>query len=198
MPEKNLSGKTKFSIDIVFDSNVPSKSVPVKTIQKGATPGHKGVAVTDPYWTCQLIQLHWDELFDPIAKKITMSIKELKIKVRFHCVTQYAKEVPKSSPCYKHIVKHEKLHVASRKSSLNKYKKLTIQYIKEATQKKFGKPLEVKESSAKKVRDDAYKTINTAVYEACEKLKSLSDKESKKVDSATENAKTQALCAQFV
>ncbi len=198
MPEKKLSGKTKFSIDIGFESKVPAKSAPVKTIQKGAAPGHKGVAVTDMNWTCPLIEVHWEELTDPIAKMVTLSIKEVKIRVRFHCSTQYAREVPTNSPCYKHIVQHEKKHVANRKSSVNRRKKLAIQYIQDATYPKMAEVVEVKESQAAAVRADAFKRIDTAMKEACEKLVFLSNKESKKVDSASENAKTQALCAQFV
>ena len=91
MADKKLSGKTKFTIDVRFDSNVPVKHVPMKSIQKGSGAGRRAVAVTDRRCSCPSIVVKWEEVTDPIAKTVTLSIKELKIVILFHCSIRYSK-----------------------------------------------------------------------------------------------------------
>lgn len=193
-----MANKTKFSIDVKFDSSIPVKLSPLKTIQKGADRGKVGVSVTDATCTCTSIVVNWDEETDPINKTAKLAIKEVSVEIVVKCSIQYAKEIDRKSPCYAHIVKHEYMHVASRKASVKKYRPVMIKYIEQAVAPTLDKPETLKLSKAKTLRAAAFKRIEKAAQEACGKLMTASDKESKKIDSASEDAKTSRLCAEFI
>ena len=198
MADKKLSGKTKFSIDVRFASNVPTSRVPLRAIQRGSASGSTAVAITDEVWSNATIEIKWEQLKDPIAKKTTLSIKELKVSILFQCSVRYAREIDPSSACFAHVRQHEQRHVESRKQSLNRHRMLIIDYIKENTSPKMADYVEVKDSQAPKVRNDAFKRIDKALKDACGKVMTLSDDASKRIDTSTENARTQALCAIYI
>jgi len=193
-----MAAKTKFSIDVKFDTRVPVKYVPVKSIQKGVATGKKAAAVTDESFIIPSITVSWEELADPINKMVTLSIKEVSIEILFKCDIQYAREIPRRSQCHTHVVRHENLHVANRRATLNRNKNVIAKYIENATAPKMDKPVTIKLSKAKAQRDTSYKKILTATQDACGKMITLSNDESKKVDTPSEDRRTNGLCAQFL
>ncbi|MEO0379179.1 MAG: hypothetical protein AAF252_02850 [Pseudomonadota bacterium] len=193
-----MAKKTKFSINVTFDSSVPVKRSPMKSIQKGADHGSVGVSVTDCSCTCKSVVLSWDEETDPINKTVKLAVKEAKVDIIVKCSIQYAKEIDRKSPCYAHIVKHEYLHLSSRKASLKKYKAVMIKWIEQAVTPTLDKPETLKISKAKALRASVFKKVDTAAQEACGKFMTASNAESKKIDSTSENNKTNTLCAQYI
>ena len=193
-----MAKKTNFAITVTFDSSVRVKLSPLKTIQKGADRGKVGVSVTDCSCTNKPILLSWEEETDPINKTVKLALKEVRVEIIVKCAIQYAKEIDRKSPCYAHIVKHEYMHLTSRKNSVKKYRPVMIKWIEQAAAPTMDKPETVKLSKAKALRTSAYKKIETAVQEACGKFMTASNDESKKIDSASENNKTTALCAAYI
>ncbi|MEO1734476.1 MAG: hypothetical protein AAFR45_12755 [Pseudomonadota bacterium] len=193
-----MASKTKFAITVTFDSSVPVKLSPLKTIQKGADPGKVGVSVTDCECTNKPIQLSWTEETDPIAKTVKLALKEVRVEIIVKCSIQYAKEIDRKSPCYAHIVKHEYMHLTSRKNSVKKYRAVMIKWIEQAAAPTIDNPETVKLSKAKALRAASYKKIETAVKEARGKFMTASNTASKKIDSTSENNKTTALCAEYI
>ena len=193
-----MAKKTKFAITVTFDSSVPVKLSPLKSIQKGADRGKVGVSVTDCSCTNKPILLSWDEETDPINKTVKLALKEVRVEMVVKCAIQYAKEIDRKSPCYAHIVKHEDMHLSSRKASVKKYGPAMIKWVEKAAAPTMDKPETVKLSKAKAIRAATYKNIETAVKEACGKFMTGSNTDSKKIDSTSENNKTTALCAAYI
>jgi len=193
-----MAAKTKFSITVKFDSTTRVTRAPLKTIQKGSDAGSTGVSVTDTSCDCKSIVVTWDEETDKIAKTVKLAIKEVKVDIIVKCAIQYAKEVDRKSPCYAHMVKHEYLHLSSRKASVKKYGPVMIKYIEQAVAPTMDKPQTLSISKAKALRASAYKKIDTAVQEARGKFMTGSNADSKKVDTTSENDKTTQLCAEFI
>lgn len=193
-----MANKTKFTINMAFPSSVQAKTAPLRTIQKGADPGKVGVSVTDSSCTCKSVVLHWDETTDPINKTVTLAIKEVTVDLDVTCAIFYAKEVDRKSPCYAHLVKHEYKHLASRKASVKKYKPLVVKFIEESVWPTLDDPQTMKSNKAKALRNSAYKKIKKAADDACGKFMTLSDRDSKKIDTSSETAETTRLCAEFI
>ncbi len=199
--ESAVADKTKISIDVSFDKKVKLSHVASGKLQKekDGLKTTKTLGVTKPSAAVESPVLHWDEVTDPINKTKTLAIKEVSAKVVYSTRVWIDKAIGKKHDCYKHVFEHEKRHVKVWQAGVKKYAKDIIKAVDAVTTPKLGKPVEVKDKAAAKVREEAFKRIDKALADAVQKYgKKIGDESKKKIDTSSERKKTNAICADYL
>lgn len=195
-----MAGKTKVSIKVDFTKTVPLSHVASSKLQKekGGQATKKTLGATKPRAEYEPPVLHWDETTDPIAKKVTLAIKEVTATVTFSARIWIDKAIDKKSDCYAHVFDHEKQHAKIWAKEAKKREKDLIKAVEKVVAPSLGKPVEVKQTEAKKVRAAAFKAIDAALGAAVQKAGLECGKESRKIHTPAELAKTNRLCADYL
>ncbi|MFT7593723.1 MAG: hypothetical protein ACI8R4_001039 [Paracoccaceae bacterium] len=195
-----MSGKTKYSIAVEFDKKVPLSHVASSKLQKekNVQKTTRTLGSTKPSASFEPPVLHWDEVTDPIAKTVALAIKEVSATVTFSVKIWVDQSVDKKCDCYAHVLDHEKRHAGIWQSGAKKRGKDILKAICDATTPTMAKPVTVKQSEVKKLRAAAFKKIEAALEVAVKAAGEAISKESKKIHTAAELKKTNALCVKYL
>lgn len=142
--------------------------------------------------------LHWDETTDPIAKKVTLAIKEVTSEIVYSARIWIDTAIDEKCDCYKHVLDHEKQHVKILKGGAKKYADFIIKAVADATSPQMYKPEEIGLSDAAAFREAAFQRINAAVSQAAQKCRKKISGESQKIHTTAELKKTNSLCADYM
>lgn len=195
-----MADKTKFSVNVIFDKKILLTHVGSSQLQKekGGQKTRKTLGSTKPKASFEPPLLHWEEATDPIQKTVTMSIKEVTITVTFSARIWIDKRITKSSDCYVHVMEHEMRHVKIWAAGARKRERDILKAVTDATEPTMDNPVVVKQSQAKKVRDDAFNRIAAALDAAVQKAGAEISKDSKKIHTPAELKKTNSLCELYL
>ncbi len=192
--------KTKFKIKVKFLKKVPLSHVASSKLQKekGGQKTTKTLGTTKPHVAFPPPELHWEELTDPIAKTVKLSLKKVIVKVEYSAKIWLDKGVDRNSPCYAHIFEHEKRHARIWNAGVKKYGKKIAQAVIDATAPTMDEPVEVASAKAAALRKDSYDKIYRALDSAVLKYGKIISKESKVIHTPGELKKTNKLCAPYL
>lgn len=195
-----MSGKTKYSISVVFDNNVTLSPVPSSKLQKvkGGQKTKKTLGTTKPRATIDVPVLHWDEVTDPIAKTVTLALKEFIVTVTYSTRIWVDQAIDKKSPCYAHVLDHEERHVKIWKQGVKKEAATICKAVEAVAVPSTDKPVQMKLSEAGKFRDACFKELSAALDAAVQAAGIKIGQASKKIHTAAELKKTNTLCAAYL
>ncbi len=195
-----MAKKTTFSIKVSFENEVVLSHVASSKLknEKGGQETKKTLGTTKPSVSVTQPVLHWDETTDPIAKKVTLAIKEVTSEIVYSARIWIDAAIDKKCDCYKHVLDHEKQHVKIWKDGARNYAEFIIKAVADATSPQMDMPEEIGLSEAAAFRAAAFQRINVAVNEAAQNCGKKISAESKKIHTAAELKKTNSLCADYL
>src|SRR4029078_7665146 len=123
-----MANKTTFSVKVSFENEVALSHVASSKLknEKGGQATTKTLGATKPSVSVTQSILHWDETTDPIAKKVTLAIKEVTSEIVYSARIWIDDSIDKKCNCYKHVLDHEKQHVKIWKDGAKKYAEFII------------------------------------------------------------------------
>jgi hypothetical protein len=191
--------KTKFSIEVVFDKKVPVRYKPSATLQKGKKGKQKKIKVlgqTKGGASVDLLDVVWEQAGS--GKKMTLAIKEVVARVVYRAVVWVDAAIDKKSECYRHVVRHENEHVQYWKDGPEKYKKLIVKAVADATGPQMEQPEGVALKDAAKFKAAARQYINERLVAAARKYGKKIQTQSLIIHTQAELEKTNLLCTDYL
>jgi hypothetical protein len=196
-----MARMTKISIPVTFEKTVKVSYVNSSKLQKDkkdAQATTKTLGVMKPSVSIGVPELHWQEESDPIAKTVTLAVKEVRSFVTFTGKIWIDNAIDKKCECFKHVFDHEKRHAKIWNKGVKGYGNKIRAEVSDAVNPKLFDPKTVKESEVRKVREEAFKAIDKALEKAVLKYGKKVQTESRKIHTSGELRKTNDLCRDYL